>query len=59
MGKLQTLWIFSLVRLLTPPLLDTASEVMFSMASEQVFSKANNGKTIREIMVTLPLYTHL
>lgn len=59
MGKLQRLWTLSLVWLLIPPVLDTASEVMLSVASEQVFSKTDNCKSIRDMTVTLPLYTHL
>lgn len=47
MGKLQRLWSLSLVWLLTPLLLDSASEVMFSMAQEQFFSKTDNCRNIR------------
>lgn len=47
MGKLQRLWSLSLVWLLTPLLLDSASEVMLSMAQEQFFSKTDNCRNIR------------
>lgn len=47
-----------LIWLLTPLLLDTASEVTTSLASEQLFSKTDNCKNIRDVKVTLSLHTH-
>lgn len=58
-GQTSKVLEFELVWLLTPLLLDTASEVTISMASEQVFSKTDNYKNIRDTKVTLPLYIHL